>query len=343
MKTANGARDPVGIKRIAQEAQVSIATVSRVLNGIGRVSEALQTRVNEAVERLGYRPNLVARNLRTRRTFTIGVILPNIGNPHFSDAVRAMQDAAVDAGYTVLVVNSDGDPDQESTAIRTLLSRQVDGLVLVSTSVSATPALRSMVDNGTPVLAMDRAIRGLEVDQVLIDIRAGTRGAVMHLAERGRRRIAFIAGPPRMWTASEKLRGYREGLRRVGLKFDSSLVFPGDYTQPSGEAQALALLEHRPRADAVIIANNLMTLGAMRVLLRHSISIPKDLALVGYDNVPWTDVVRPAVTVVAQPAYELGRRSILALLARVGDATGKPQNVRLDAELIVRESTAASG
>ena len=336
---AVGSRTTIGIREIARETNVSVATVSRVLNGHETVSEKLRQRVSDTIARLGYRPNLVARNLRTQHTSTVGVVIPDIGNAHFSDAVRAMQDAAASARYTVLVVNSDGQKEKEDAALRTLFERQVDGVILVSASTAASPALSSMVQQGTPVLAMDRAIKDLPIDHVLVNTFAGTRDAVLHLAGQQRRRIAFIAGPKTNWTAAEKLRGYRDGLRRAGLEWDASLVLPGDYTLPSGEAQALALLALKPRPDAVIIANNLMTLGAMRVFLRHSISVPHDLALVGYDNADWTDVVRPAVTVVSQPTYELGRRSIGSLLARLENPDAKPSRILLDTELIVRESS----
>jgi len=332
-------RKPVGIRQIAKAAEVSIATVSRVVHGVPSVDEKLRAKVNDTIARLGYSPNLVARNLRTRRTATVGVLVPNIGNAHFSDAVRAMQDAASAVGYTILLVNSDGDSEREDASLRTLFERQVEGLILVSASPSPSATLRSIVDQGIPVLAMDRAIKGLTLDHVLVNTRAGTRDAVLHLAGLGRRRIAFIAGPAMMWTAAEKLRGYREGLEAAGMAWDPSLVLQGDYTQASGGLQAFALLAQRPRPDAVIVANNLMTLGAMRVFLRHKIALPEDLALVGYDDAAWTDVVRPALTVISQPTYELGRRSIQLLLSRLADPQAKRERIMLDTALIMREST----
>jgi len=332
-------RKPVGIRQIAKAANVSIATVSRVVHGVPSVDEKLRAKVNDTIARLGYTPNLIARNLRTRRTATIGVLVPDIGNAHFSDAVRAMQNTAETAGYTMLLVNSDGDAKREDASLRTLFERQVDGLVLVSAAPAPSATLRMIVGQGTPVLAMDRAIKGVPLDHILVNIRAGTRDAVLHLAGLGRRRIAFVAGPAMMWTAAEKLRGYREGLEAAGISWDPNLVLQGDYTQASGGVQAFALLGQRPRPDAVVVANNLMTLGAMRVLLRHKISIPDDLALVGYDDPAWTDVVRPALTVISQPTYELGRRSIQLLLARLANPDAKRQHIMLDTSLIMREST----
>ncbi|WBY03165.1 LacI family DNA-binding transcriptional regulator [Ramlibacter tataouinensis] len=332
--------EPVGIREIARESGVSIATVSRVLQGNARVSGDLKAKVEEVVRRLNYRPNFSARTLRMQKSHTVGVVVPHIGNAHFSDAVRAIQDVASDEGYTALVVNSDGEPAQEVAALRTLEERQVDGIVLVSSSPTATKALSSTIERGVPVLAMDRAIRGAGMDQVLVNTRAGTREAVLHLAANRCRRIALLAGPSGLWTASEKFKGYLEGLKEAGLEFDPDLVLPGDYSFESGENQALALLDLKPRPDGLIVANNLMTLGAMRVFLRHRVDIPDELALVGYDDALWTDVVRPAVTVVSQPTYELGASSIRTLLARLANRSAEPKRVLLDTRLIVRESSA---
>lgn len=332
-------RPNVGIRDIARDSGVSIATVSRVLHGRASVDPALREKVEQTVAALGYRPNMVARNLRMQRTRTVGVIVPNIGNAYFADIVRAIQDVASASSYTALLINSDGSPVHEDAAIRTLDERQVDGLILVSSSGVASPALASLIQRGTAVLAADRAIRGVDIDHVLVDTRSGTREAVAHLAALKRRRIAFMAGPAQLWTAKEKLAGFKEGLRKAGLAFDASLVLPGDYTFDSGEAQAHALLALKPRADAVIIANNLMTLGAMRVLLRQSIAIPRDLALVGFDDAAWTDVVRPAVSVVSQPARALGEMAMKTLLARLEAPASPPVRQMLQTQFLAREST----
>lgn len=334
--------EPVNIREIARESGVSISTVSRVLQGNARVSDDLRAKVEEVVARMDYRPNFSARALRMQKSHTIGVVVPHIGNAHFSDAVRAIQDVAATEGYTTLIVNSDGEPARELAGLRTLEERQVDGIVLVSASATASKALCAAMARGMPVIAMDRAIRGVELDHVLVNTRAGTRSAVLHLAGTGRSRIAFMAGPSGMWTASEKLKGYMEGLKEAGLEFDPDLVLPGDYTFEGGEAQAMALLDFKPRPDALIVANNLMTLGAMRVFLRHGLAIPGELALVGYDDAAWTDVVRPAISVVSQPTYALGASSIRMMLARLANRAAAPGRVVLETELIVRESSRAA-
>jgi len=339
----NGTNKRLGIKQIAAEAGVSIATVSRVINGRETVDPRLRKQVLEAIDRLDYRPNGIARSLRLRRTTTLGAVIPSIMNPYFTEVVRAMQDTATTYGYTLLVTNSDRDVKKEEATLATFLDRQIDGVVLVSAATGSEPsaALRALLDHGTPIVALDRALTYLDLDQVTVDTRSGARAAVAHLVARGRRQIAFIAGPPSIFTASEKLAGYRDGLAEAGLPGDDALVFPGDYTIESGEAQALALLALRPRPDALLVANNLMTLGAIRVLLRQQVAIPREIAVVGYDDVPWTDVVRPTVTVVSQPTHELGKRAIELLVARLtgdGPPTARANEV-LPTTLIVREST----
>lgn len=339
----NGTSKRLGIKQIAAEAGVSIATVSRVINGRETVDPRLRDQVLEAIDRLDYRPNGIARSLRLRRTATLGAVIPSITNPYFTEVVRAMQDTATEYGYTLLVTNSDRDVAKEEAALAIFLDRQVDGVVLVSAATGSEPsvALRALLDHGTPIVALDRALTYLDLDQVTVNTRSGAREAVAHLVARGRRRIAFLAGPPSIFTATEKLAGYRDGLAEAGLPEDDALIFPGDYTVESGETQALALLALRSRPDALLVANNLMTLGAIRVLLRQQIAIPQEIAVVGYDDVPWTDVVRPTVTVVSQPTYELGKRAIELLVARLtrdGVAPSRANEV-LPTLLIVREST----
>jgi LacI family transcriptional regulator len=331
----------VSIRDIALVAGVSVATVSRVFNNAPTVQPALRERVHSVASRLGYRPNRIARSLRTKRTHTVGVVIPTVSNPHFADAVCGIQDVCAERGYIVLVANSDRDRVKEESALETLRDHQVDGVILVSESAEAwlSPGLLALLGAGMPVVAMDRAIMHPHIHRVLVDTRGGARDAVAHLVARARRRIAFIGGPSAIWTAEEKLHGYMEGLLAAELPFKPELVLTGDYTSHAGEARASDMLALRPRPDAVLVANNLMTLGVYRVLQQRSVLIPEEIAIVGYDDVPWADVVRPALTVVAQPTLELGRRAGKTLL----DCLSLPPPERpvldvLATRLVVRES-----
>lgn len=331
----------VNIHDIARDASVSIATVSRVINGHASVSPEVRKRVQDTIQRLAYRPNIIARSLRTRQSGTIGVVVPNISNAFFSDAVRALQDEVEGPGYTTLVVNTDGKLDREQAALRTLQERRVDGVVLVSAAGKPTPTLLDLLRAGTPVVAMDRRIDHPAIDHVLIDVRKGTMEAVLHLAAQGRRRIAFVAGPADLSTAQDKLAGYRDGLRKAGIAFDRSLVFPGDYTFAGGEAQSVAIVRRRPRPDAIIAGNNLMALGAMRTLLRSDLDIPGEIAFFGVDDADWSDTIKPAVSVVAQPTAAMGRETARLFLRRKDDgaAARRGEVVVLATSLVLREST----
>src|SRR3712207_3911404 len=230
----------VGIREIAAAAGVSVATVSRVLNEQGNVDPRLREQVRAAASRLGYRPNVVARSLRLKSTRTIGVVLPTIVNPYFTTAARAMQDAAAERGYVLLVANADRDQAKEELELTALHDRRIDGVVLVSALVEPSPALLGLLDQGVPVVQMERVVAGLDVDCVIVDARGGIRQAVENLAGRGRRRIAFLANPPRIWTGEEKRDGYEEGLVAAGLPIDPSLVIPGGSNAADGEWAAEA-------------------------------------------------------------------------------------------------------
>lgn len=332
----------VGLREIAKSAGVSTATVSRVIHGNPNVSEELRQRVTDCIERMGYRPNIAARSLRMRETALVGVILPNVSNPHFSDALRAMQIVADARGYTLLVASSVGESDKTDKALHSLLTRQVDGIILVPTARSTSQMLDEVLRSGTPVVAMDRRVQGEpRIDHITVNVRRGTRDAVRLLVEQGRKRIAFIAGPSNIWTASAKRRGYGDGIRAAGMKLDKDLIFPGDYSFEGGAKQAEALVNRKNRPDAVIVANNLMTLGALRVLLHENITIPRDIALIGFDDTDWTDVVRPTISVVAQPAESLGKAAMEQLLSRINDKKKRQKavDIVLPVELILREST----
>ena len=339
-------RTEVGIRHIAKAAAVSIATVSRVINDHPSVSAEVRDRVKAEISRFSYRPNIIARSLRTRQSGSFGVIVPNISNEHFTDAVRAIQDAAETQGFTTLIVNTDNSLAREETAIRSLIERQVDGIAIISAQGAPTPALQEAINLAIPVVAMDRRIDHDGIDQVTINTRQGTREAVLHLAAQGRRRIAFIAGPQHLWTAAEKRAGYREGLKMAGLAYDAAIAFPGDYSFASGERQASAMLDAAERGagarpDALIAGNNLMAFGAMRALLRRSIEIPRELAFFGLDDTIWTDVIKPGISVVAQPTAEMGRETVRLLCRRIanGRHTESGERVVLQTSLVLREST----
>lgn len=325
------------IQDVARLADVSAATVSRVLNGLTTVRPDLAERVNEAVRELDYRPNAVARNLRRSRTSLWAVIVADVGNPFFTAVVRGIEDVAQSGGYSVVLCNSDEDPVKEDLYLSVAVAEQMAGVIISSSGRSR--RIQSLVDGGTPVVAIDRQLPQADVDTVLVDNERGAELATQHLIDSGYRQIACITGPRRVTTAAERLRGYQRGLKASGMRYDETLVGVGDFREQGGYLAMSSLLERQPRPDAVFVANNLMTVGAMECLVDRGLSVPGEVGVVGFDDIPWAHLVRPSLTTVAQPTYELGRTAALLMAERIAAPSRPRSMVRLVTTLQVRDSS----
>lgn len=329
---------PVSMKDIARESGVSVATVSRVLNGSATVREELRARVLSSVEKLGYQPNMVARSLRMRKTMVIGVIIPNILNPFFTDIVRGVEDAALKAGYVVTVLSSDQSLAKERRYLQLLRNRMVDG-VLIAVAHQRESDLTPLVERGLPVVLVDRSLDGAPFDRVTVDTWRGAYLGAELLIQRGYRRIAFLGGPNSVSTAADKLAGYRAALEDYGVQIDERLVLEGDYTEASGHDLGRRLLDMPDRPDAVLVANNLMTLGFYTIVREYGLRVPHEIAFVGFDDRPWAALAIPPITMIDQPTYELGRSATEMLLARMsGEVEGEPRQVVLPCKLVIRGS-----
>ncbi len=328
----------VTIRDVAADAGVSQATAARALGGYGYASPTVRRRVGESARRLGYTPNGVARALVSRSTTTVGLIVGDVENPFFAAAARGLSDVMEAAGHTVLLANADEDPDREARAIETLRRRRVDGLVVVpapGTRLGSTPL------GDVPVVQLDRAVRGLAADAVLVDNGHGARVAVEHLIGLGHARIGLVSDTPRISSSAERIAGYRRALRLAGLEAEPELVSIGGSTQEEGRLAALDLLRREPRPTAVFTANNFMTVGTLLAARELGLRIPEDVALVGFDDLDWTTLVDPPLTAISQPVADLGRAVGARLLARIAGDTGPPRRLRLPTELIVRGSCGA--
>ena len=331
----------VTLRDVARRAGVSTSTVSHVLNGTRPVSEELRRRVLDAMHELGYEPNAVARSLKVNRSNTIGLIISDISNPFFTAVVRGVEDVAQARGYTVILCNSDEDVAKETTYLKVLRSKRVDGLILAPAG-RPHEYLRNLVKADFPLVFLDRDIEGLGVAAVLLDNEGAARQAVRHLVDLGHRRIGMITGRPSISTTTERLAGYLAALREAGLPVDERLIVSGGSSIEGGRAAANALLDLDPRPTAIFSANNLMTIGALVAIDARGLSIPEDIALVGFDDFPWSGVLRPRLTTVAQPTYELGRMAAEVLLRRLaGSRSEPPERVVLPGKLTVRESCGA--
>jgi LacI family transcriptional regulator len=326
------------IRDVAREAGVSQATAARALAGYGYVSDAARRRVRQAAITIGYRPNAVARSLVSGATRTIGVVVGDIENPFFAGAARGIADVLERDGYTLLLANSDEDLGRERRAVEALHDRQVDGLAVVPSSGDDGAHLAAILREGRPVVLLDRPIAGLGADAVLVDNGAGAERAVSHLAGLGHTRIGLVGDSPGIASTRERIDGYRAALAAAGLALDDDLVSLGGSTIDEGHRSALRLLARADRPSALFTVNNFMTAGALGAIRELGLEIPGDVALVGFDDLDWTTLVDPPITVVAQPVAELGRTVAERLLDRLGGDDGPPRETRLRTRLVVRGS-----
>ncbi len=322
---------------VARQAGVSPSTVSRVLSGRRRVDPQLAERVQAAAKALSYRPNAVARNLRRSTSTLWAVVISDIENPFFTSLVRGVEDVAQSAGFSVVLCNSDEDPGKEADYLAAVQSEQMAGVII---SPSGKPeALAALRESSTPMVLIDRRVPGITADTVLVDNEEGAAAATRHLLDVGYQRIACITGPRRASTAAERLGGFRRALRDAGMPFDRNLVRYADFREAGGREAMLSLLEQPQPPDAVFVANNLMTVGALECLAEKGIAVPTDVGVVAFDDIPWAALVRPSLTTVLQPTYELGRTAALLLIERLGAPGRPPSTVILPTELRVRQSS----
>jgi LacI family transcriptional regulator, galactose operon repressor len=333
------------LKEVAARAQVSTATVSHVINKTAYVSSTLRERVLKAMRQLNYHPNAVARSLKTNRSRTVGMIIPDIANPFFPLVVRGAEDALRHQGYTLILGNSDGDPDKEELYYNTFQSKRVDGILLIVAPSSSPPEyLRRHNHSATPIVYVDRFHSGLRGDVIMADNAGGSYQAVCHLVDTGHRRIGIITGPLELTNARLRLEGYERALREHQLPITDQLIRPGKFDVQSGYEQTTELLKLTERPTAVFVSNALMTLGFLRALNEAGVRCPQDVALVSFDDMEWFDFSQPRISAVAQPAYELGAKAAELLVKRIaGELSDQPSRKVLPTRLVIRESSLLTG
>lgn len=326
---------PVGIRDVASQAGVSPATASRALNGSVTVSDALRASVLEAASDLGYRPNNLARSLRRQRTDTIGVIVSDIANPHHSEAVRVMEDAASRARWRVVLCNSDERVDKQRAYLRLLADERV-GAVILSAADEAGSGTDALLDLGIPVLAFDRVITDPRVDAVTCDNEAGVHALTRHLIDLGHRRIGFVGGRAHVATGSARLLGYRAAMREAGLR---TLVEDGDFRADRAEAATRRLLQRASRPTALVVANNTMAGGTLRAVRRAGLVVPDEIALATVDDPVWAELVDPPLTALAQPVRAMAEAAVRLVLERVAGERDVSVHLVMPMELRVRRSS----
>lgn len=331
-----GSLASVTIKDVARVAQVSVATVSRALNGHGNVAEEVRNRVLAAAQELRYTPHAAARSLSSRRTQTVGVVLPDLHGEFFSELMRGIDQVARAQRLHLLVSSYHGNPEEQGAALRAMRGR-VDGLLVMSPFVAGPTLLSEHLEPSLPAVLINSQA-GLDGTAVLgVDNHGGAMAMVEHLVASGHRRIAFIAGPQDNFDAHERLRGYREALHRL-LPGAHEWVLQGDFDEASGHRAGRELLAASPRPDAVFAANDMMALGCLFAFAQAGVRVPGDIAIAGFDDIPLARYVHPALTTIRVNIAELGARAARLLIAKVaGEATNEPSV--LTTELIVRESS----
>lgn len=333
------------VRDVALRAGVSTSTVSHVLNRTRFVSEAARDRVLAAMRELDYAPNAAARMLTLKRSNAIGLIVSDIRNPFFASVARGVEDVAQGHGYTLVLCNSDEDIRRETACLKALQTRQVDGIVLASAGVADAYVTR-LVHAGFPIVLVDRELPELGIPAVLLDNEEGAYRAVTHLVARGHTRIGMISGRRSISTTTERVAGYRRALQEAGVEPESGLVISGESTSEGGTQAANALLDLVPGPTAIFSGNNLMSIGGLQAIVSRGLSVPDDVAMVGFDDFPfpWSDAFRPHLTTVAQPTYELGRRAAEMLVQGLrGQRSQSAERVVLEGKLLVRESSGAPG
>jgi LacI family transcriptional regulator len=325
------------MRDVAVAAGVSTATVSRVLNSSAEVDLVLVERVMRAVEELNYRPNLVARSLRRRTTQVIALIISDVENPFFTSVCRGVEDVAQQSGYSVLLCNADEDLEKERQYVRVITDQNVAGLIISPASEEDTD-ISPLMNSGVPVITVDRRA-GAATDTALIDNRHGAQVATEHLLASGARRVACITGTRGSTTARDRLQGYLDALTARCVDVDPSLQTYADFKEEGGYAAAAAFVDMAEPPDALFVANNRMTAGALNALHDRGVTVPTDVSVVGWDEFPWASSVRPSITTVRQPTYEIGKAAAQLLIERLADRFAAPREVVLHAELVVRESS----
>jgi LacI family transcriptional regulator len=325
---------------VARLAGVSMMTVSRVINGSGYTSPESRARVNQAIAELGYMPNVLARQLRSSRTKTLALVLTDIANPFFTTIARGVEDAARAQGYAVMFCNTDESVEEELEYVRVLIQRRVDGVLLVPATDSS-GSLELLRKHGLPVVVLDRRLRSGEVDEVRGDSEGGAYLAVRHLLELGHRRIAVLAGPESVSTSADRVTGYRRALLEAGVDPGSQQILFGEYTEASGYEMTGRILGLADRPTAIFAGNNFIAFGAIQRLREAGLEIPDDMSIVVFDDLPQGWII-PFLTVISQPAYEIGKQAAELMLERLaGDEPPAPRTIVLPGSLIVRRSSAA--
>ncbi|MGE5627250.1 MAG: LacI family DNA-binding transcriptional regulator [Solirubrobacterales bacterium] len=326
----------VTILDIAEKAGVSKATVSMVLNKRDKsISGDTRNRILKIAKDMNYIPNSLARSLNTKKTETIGIIVPDITNPFFSEMARAIEDVASILGYNVIFCNSDNEIKKENKYVKLLISKLVDGVIFIPGGKSI-DNLQILINNNVPFVLVDRYVEGYEKFYGVYCLnKLGITKAVDYLVTNGRKRIAFVRGPHSVETSTQRLEGYEETMKKYGL-FNEKLIFENEFTIEGGIETTKEILDMREQVDSIIYSSDIMAFGGIKVLVKRGCRIPQDISVIGYDNIEMSKFIEPELTTVSQPIYEMGKCACELLINIINGKTMEKKQIYFEPELIVR-------
>lgn len=332
------------IEDVAKLAQVSIATVSRVINEQGGVRKPTEERIQKAIAELKYVRSAVARSMIRKETMTIGVIIPDISNPFFPEVIAGIERKAIDKGFFITLSSSNGSKEIEKKIIQHFIERGVDG-VIITTSDESGHQLKALFEAGIPVVAVDRAIKNYEVDTVLIGNREGAHEGVRHLIKQGHEKIAIICGPQDTTPGLERYKGYRQAMEEFGLPVKDEWVGNGDFMKKSGFNITKKFWELKDRPTAIFSCNNQMSIGSIKAMTELKWVLGEEISFVGFDDIELATFINPPLTMVSRPMKDLGELSLQLLLDRINEKEMKTKKREyiLSPKLVVRGSCKLGG
>ena len=332
----------ITIHDIAQKLNISASTVSRALKDNPLISETTREKIKKAAIEMGYRPNVMAANLRTRRTNTIGVIVPLINRHFFSSVISGIEDVAYKQGFAVTISQSNDNQEKESTIAHTLFSNRVDGLILsIGMETQSYDHLKLFSERNIPLVFFDRIVEEIPAHKIVIDDFGGAYRATQHLIEQGRKKVAHIGGPLNLQIYAKREAGYRQAISDAGLQINEDLILHNSLTRKDGLNAIKRILQTKERPDAIFCANDTTALSVIIHLKEKGIKIPEDIAIVGFSNEPFSELVTPSISTIKQPGFEMGQKAAELLIKQIGSKV-KPKNYQtivMETELIVRNSS----
>lgn len=334
-------RSETTIHDIAKKLNISASTVSRALKDNPVISEATRSLIKRTAEEMGYRPNIMAANFRTRRTNTIGVIVPLINRHFFSSVISGIEEVAYNRGFAVTISQSNDNLQKESKIAQTLFANRVDGLIIsIGMKTTSYEHLRLFSDKKIPILFFDRVVDDIDSHKIVVDDYGGGYRATDHLISQGSKRIAHIGGPLNLKIYENRQKGYCQALKDAGIKTDDTLIINNSLTRADGTKAIKKLLKNKTRPDAIFCANDTSALSVVIELQNEGIKVPEDIAVVGFSNEPFSEVVTPSISTIKQPGFVIGKKAAELIINQI--LTKKNTSYRtitLPTELIIRDSS----